>query len=50
MTSAINTCLASKDPDLLGVFAQLGTVQDANLSAVLAAAYASALQVGYVLH
>lgn len=46
VTQGINRLLARKDPDVVGVFAQLGYVDDAKLSAVLAANSASSLQVG----
>lgn len=46
MTQGINRLLQRKDPDLVGVFSQLGYVDEPRLSAVLAANYASSLQVG----
>jgi hypothetical protein len=48
MTSAVQWCLASKDQEVMGVLAQLATVDHRQLSAVLATAYSSALQVGPV--
>lgn len=45
MTLAITKLLQLGDRDLVGVFAQLGYVNEPRLSAVLAANYASSLQV-----
>lgn len=45
MTQGINRLLQRGDPDVVGVFAQLGHVNEPRLSAVLAANYASSLQV-----
>lgn len=45
ITSAIQWCLASKDQEVMGVLAQLATVDHRQLSAVLATAYSSSLQV-----
>lgn len=42
---AITKLLQLGDPELVGVFAQLGHVNEPKLSAVLAANYASSLQV-----
>ncbi|KAI8466921.1 MAG: hypothetical protein J3K34DRAFT_524164 [Monoraphidium minutum] len=45
MTQAIQRCLVSKDPDMVGVFAQLVTVEDRRLAEVASAAYMAAMQV-----
>jgi hypothetical protein len=45
MTLSISRLLQQGDPDLVGVFAQLGYVDEPRLSAVLAANYCAAMQV-----
>lgn len=45
MTLAITKLLQLGDSELVGVFAQLGYINESRLSAVLAANYASSLQV-----
>jgi hypothetical protein len=45
MTLSISRLLQQGDPDLVGVFAQLGFVDEPRLSAVLAANYCAAMQV-----
>lgn len=45
MTLSISRLLQAGDPDLVGVFAQLGYVDEPRLSAVLAANYCAAMQV-----
>ncbi|GBF97420.1 hypothetical protein Rsub_09586 [Raphidocelis subcapitata] len=45
MTQAIQRCLVSGDADVVGVFAQLVTVEDRRLAEVLSAAYLAAMQV-----
>lgn len=46
MTIAIQKLLQQGDPEMVGVFAQLGYVDEPRLSAVLAANYCAAMQVG----
>jgi len=46
IAGAISKLLQLKDPDVVGVYAQLGYVDEPRLSSVLAANYASTLQVG----
>lgn len=45
MTQAIARVLVCGDPDVVGVFAQLATVEDRRLAEVASAAYAGAMQV-----
>jgi hypothetical protein len=44
LTLAIDQCLAMGDPDLVGAYAQLGTVEDPRLAEVVSAAYCTTLQ------
>ncbi|CAD7703831.1 unnamed protein product [Ostreobium quekettii] len=44
-TVAVQHCLLARDPDVVGVFAQLGTVTDQRLAAVLAAACGKSLRI-----
>jgi hypothetical protein len=45
IATGINKLLQLNDPEVVGVFAQLGFVDEPRLSAVLAANYASTMQV-----
>lgn len=47
IAAGITKLLQLNDPDVVGVFAQLGYVDEPRLSSVLAANYASTLQVGW---
>lgn len=49
IAGGISKLLQLNDPEVVGVFAQLGYVNEPRLSSVLAANYASTLQVGRVL-
>jgi hypothetical protein len=48
IAGGISKLLQLNDPEVVGVFAQLGYVNEPRLSSVLAANYASTLQVGRV--
>jgi hypothetical protein len=46
MAAGISKLLQLNDPEVVGVFAQLGYVDEPRLAAILAANYASTMQVG----